>query len=227
MHSAMKFASGRTALLLVDFQEEQRSDPLYATADFETVLANARRLLLAARKYKVPVFHAVYRRDYAIAPLRPFEPQGIDGKPLFSREDSPLTDICGEVAPENGEAVIYKNDASAFSERSLQEQLTALNIEWLIVAGVWTEQCVAASIRDAMAVGLRVLIVKDACGAGSAAIHQTGVLNLANRLYGGGVADVARAETLLGGAEATVWTTDRPVPILYSLQDAAKHYESL
>jgi hypothetical protein len=74
---------------------------------------------------------------------------------------------------------------------------------------------------------MRVLLVKDACGSGSAAIHQTGILNLANRLYGGAVADVTRAEALMGGAEAVVWTTDRPVPILYSLQDAVKYYESL
>lgn len=227
MQSVVKFTRGRAALLLVDFQEEQRSDPPYTTADFDSVLANARRLLLAARKHKLPVFHAAYRRDYAVAPLRPFEPRGGDGEPLFSRKDSPLTGICPEVAPESGEAVIYKNDASAFSEGSLKERLAELRIEWLVVAGVWTEACVAASVRDAMAAGFRVLLVKDACGSGSAAIHQTGVLNLANRLYGGAVADVARAEALMGGREATVWTTNRPVPILYSLQDAPRHYEGL
>ena len=227
MKSTVRFTRGRVALLLIDLQEEQRSDPLYATADIESVLANSRRLLLAARTNKVPVFHAAYRRDYAVAPLRPFEPRSGEGEPLFSRKDSPLTDICGEVAPESGEAVIYKNDASAFSEGSLQQRLAALQIEWLAVAGVWTEACVAASVRDAMAAGLRVLLVKDACGSGSAAIHQTGILNLANRLYGGGVADVARAEALFGGAEVTIWTTDRPVPILYNLQNAAQQYENL
>ncbi len=227
MKSAVKFTNGRTALLIIDLQEEQRSDPLYAAADISKVLKNARRLLFAARKHKIPVFHAAYWRDYAVAPLRPFEPQGEDGCPLFSLKDSPLTAICREVAPENGEAVIYKNDASAFSEGTLKERLAALRIEWLVIAGVWTESCVAASVRDAIAAGLRVLLVKDACGSGTAAIHQTGVLNLANRLYGGGVADVMRAEALMAGAEATVWTTDRPVPILYSLQDAVEHYESL
>lgn len=227
MRSAVSFKSKRFALLLIDLQEEQRSDPLYATAGFGSVLANARRLLLAARRHKVPVFHAAYRRDFALRPPRPFEPGAANGAPVFSQKDSPLTEICPEVAPEAGEAVIYKNDASAFDEGSLRARLARLEIEWLAVAGVWTEACVAASVRDAMAAGLRVLVVKDACGSGSAAIHQTGILNLANRLYGGAVADAARAESLLGGAEATVWTTDRPVPILYSLQDAAKHYESL
>jgi nicotinamidase-related amidase len=225
--TALRFEPGRVALLLIDLQEEQRSDPLYATANFASVLANAQRLLAAARRHKVPVFHAAYRRDFSIRSPRPFEPGAANGAPVFSQKDSPLTEICREVAPEANEAVIYKNDASAFDEGSLQTRLAGLQIEWLVVSGVWTEACVAASVRDAMTAGLRVLLVKDACGSGSVAIHQTGILNLANRLYGGAVADTARAEALLGGEEATVWTTDRPVPILYDLRDAATHYESL
>jgi len=227
MHSTVSFKNRRVALLLVDFQEEQRADPPYTTENFDSVLANARRLLLAARKHNIAVFHAAYRRDFSLRPPRPFEPGAANGMPLFSQKDSPLIEICREVAPEQEETIIHKNDASAFDEGSLQSRLAQLQIEWLVMAGVWTEQCVAASVRDAMAAGLRVLLVKDACGSGTAAIHLTGILNLANRLYGGAVADVARAEALLGGEEATVWATDRPVPILYSLRDAVKHYESL
>jgi nicotinamidase-related amidase len=227
MKSPVSFKSGRVALLLVDLQEEQRGLPPYTAADFDSVLAKARRLLLAARRHEVPVFHAAYRRDFALCPPRPFEPGATNGMPLFSHKDSPFSEICREVAPGEDETVIYKNDASAFDEGSLQARLAKLEIEWLVVAGVWTEACVAATVRDAMAAGLRVLLVKDACGSGTSAIHQTAILNLANRLYGGGVADVGRAEALMGGAEANVWATDRPVPILYSLQDAAEHYESL
>ena len=47
-------------------------------------------------------------------------------------------------------------------------------------------------MKDAVASGFRVLLVKDACGSGSAAMHQTGILNLANRLYGGAVTDTVR-----------------------------------
>jgi len=57
----------------------------------------------------------------------------------------------------------------------------------LMVAGVWTEACIAATVRDALALGFRVLVVKDACASGTEAMHQTAILNLANRLYGGAV----------------------------------------
>ena len=57
-------------------------------------------------------------------------------------------------------------------------------------------------MRDAIAHGFRVLLVKDACGSGTEAMHQTGILNLANRLYGGAVADTAKACRLFAGETA-------------------------
>ena len=44
-------------------------------------------------------------------------------------------------------------------------------------------------MKQAVDLGFRVILVKDACGSGSTAMHQTGILNLANRLYGGAVID--------------------------------------
>ena len=129
--------------------------------------------------------------------------------------------------PVAGEPVIHKNDASAFCEGKLQPLLAAKATEWLIVSGVWTEACVAASVRDAMAHGLRVLLVKDACGSATEAMHQTGILNLANRLYGGAVADTARVLQLFSGEPASLWITERPVPIFFSYADAIKHYDQL
>lgn len=217
----------RTALLLVDLQEEQRHDPLYKAFGIEAVLANAARLLDAARDSERLVVHAAYCRDYALHPPRPFEPIGADGKSTFSDAASPMTAICEEVAPLGSETVIYKNDASAFSESGLAKQLAAADIEWLVIAGVWTEACVAATVRDAMVRGLRVLLVKDACGSGTQAMHETAMLNLANRLYGGAVADTERTVALLKGEVRPVWATERPVPILFDYTTAARFYAEL
>jgi len=227
VRTALSIDPRRAGLLLVDFQEEQRVDPYYPVERFETVLANARSLLLAARRRRVPVFHAAYRRDFEACPPRPFEPRGELGAAAFSDRQSPLTAICPEVAPADGEPVIHKNDASAFCEGDLAPLLGKAGVEWLVVAGVWTEACVAASVRDAMAKGFRVLLVKDACGSATAAMHQTGILNLANRLYGGAVADTSRALKLLDGQEAEAWVAERPVPILFGYADAARLFDSL
>jgi maleamate amidohydrolase len=217
----------KTALLIVDLQEDQRSDPLCVAADLDHVLAKTARLLEAARANDVKVFHAAFVRDFEKRPPRPFEPLAEDGGPAFSRKESPLVAICHEVAPLGDEVVLHKNDASAFEEGSLQERLTSIGVEWLLVAGVWTEACIAASVRDAMAGGFRVLLVKDACTSGTVAMHQTGVLNIANRLYGGAIADTERAVGLLNGHAANVWWNDRPVPFRFTLEDVEAMYRSL
>jgi maleamate amidohydrolase len=227
MHTRLTLDRKKTALLLVDLQEEQRHDPLYRVEDFDTVLANARALLDECRRRGLSVVHAAYRRDFDSCPPRPFEPLGGDGKPAFSDAENPLTAICEEVRPADSEPVIHKNDASAFSEASLTGLLTKGGIDWLVIGGVWTEACVAATVRDAIATGLHVLLIKDACGSGTEAMHRTAVLNLANRLYGGAVADTRRALALLGGEETDVWIPERPVPILWRFDDVDAHYRSL
>jgi nicotinamidase-related amidase len=131
------------------------------------------------------------------------------------------------VAPQASEPVIHKNDASAFCEDNLDPFLSEAGIEWLVIAGVWTEACVAATVRDAIARGFRVLLVKDACGSGTEAMHKTAVLNLANRLYGGAVADTAHAIDLFQDKAVEAWVAERPVPILFDFADAAERYAEL
>ena len=227
MKVSLSLTSSKVALLLVDFQEEQRVDPTIQPENLDNVLVKARQLLATARERSVPVFHAGYVRDFAIRPPRPFELRSADGGASFSDKTNPLVAFCAEVAPAPGETVILKNDASAFEEGSLAGRLHDLKTEWLVIAGVWTEQCIAASVRDAMTAGFRVLIVKDACTSGTVAMHQSAVLNLANRLYGGAVADLARTLALLKGETSEVWRTKKPVPIRFTFDDVSAHYDRL
>ena len=85
----------------------------------------------------------------------------------------------------------------------------------------------AATVKDGVERGTHMLLVKDACGSGSDAMHQTAVLNMANRLYGGAVADTARAIALIGGDTARVWRTELPVPIKFTWASAAADYAAL
>lgn len=227
MRQELSIDARRAALVLVDLQEEQRQDPYYVVPDLDAVLGNARALLEAARAHGMRVVHVAYKRDFAAVPKRPFEPVTAEGRPTFSDANSLLVAICREVAPRAGETVIEKNDASAFSTGELEPLLRAAGVEWVIVAGVWTEACVAATVRDAIPRGFRVLLVKDACGSGSAAMHQTGILNLANRLNGGAVANAATACRLIAGERAKVWVAEKQVPILFGYEDARSYYEAL
>jgi len=214
-------------LLLVDIQEEQRTDPDYLADGFDRVLSNASKLLAAARSNEFQVAHAAYIRDFSTEPPRPFEATRPDGSPTFSDGAAGLTAICDEVAPTSDETVITKSDASAFLGTSLKQLLADGSTEWLIICGVWTEACIAATVRDAILHGFRVMLVKDACGNGSKAMHETAVLNLANRLYGGGICDTERAATLLGGDKANVWRLVDPVPLRFTQDNITQLYNEL
>src|SRR3546814_20989759 len=119
MRATLSIEAEAAALLLIDLQEEQRQVPHYAVAGFEAGLANAQRLLAAARVGGLRVIHTAYRRDFDACPPRPLELRMPDGTAFFSDKRSPLIALCPEVAPLPGEALLFKNDARAFCEGEL------------------------------------------------------------------------------------------------------------
>jgi nicotinamidase-related amidase len=215
----------KAALLCIDLQEEHRGDPRYLVAGFDAVLANVARLQKAARASGVAPIHAAYRVDTAA--MRPFHPVMQDGTSAFSDKDDPLTALCPEIGPHGDEPVLVKAEASAFGDGRLAELLKRRGIEWLFVCGVWSEACVDATVKHAVAAGFRVALVKDACGSGSEAMHQTAVLNLANRLYGGAVVDTQRALGLMAGQTIEAWQVEGAVPLRFSFENAAALYRGL
>ena len=214
----------KTAAIFIDLQEEHRQDRRFLAEGFDRVIVNAQALLIAARANGVPVFHYAYVADPAS--VRPFHPLLPDGKSVFSDRDDPLTAICPEVAPAGDEKLILKAQASAFGQ-GLGRELKADGVEWLIVCGVWTEACVDATVKDAQALGFRVLLVKDACASGTWAMHQTGILNMANRLYGGAIADKKDACRLMAGETVEAWQIEGAVPFRFTFETAAELYDGL
>lgn len=215
------------ATLFVDLQEEHRQDERYLVAGFDRVIANVRRLQQRARAGGIPVFHSAYVVDLATSSERPNHPVLPDGRSAFSDKDDPRTAVCAEVGPVGDERLLVKAEASAFGARSLADDLRSRGIVWLLVAGVWTEACIAATVRDALALGFRVMVVKDACASGTEAMHQTAILNLANRLYGGAVVATSDAIRLMDGETIDAWQVPGPVPLRYTYATAAELYEAI
>lgn len=226
MKSPISIQRGTAAAVFIDLQEEHRGDSRYLVEGFDGILANVQRLQAAARRNHVPLYHWAYIVDLD-SQHRPFHPLDAEGKSAFSDKSDPLTAICAEVAPAPGEAMLVKAEASALRTGPAADALKARGIEWLVVSGVWTEACVDATVKDAVARGFRVLLVKDACGSGSAAMHQAGILNLANRLYGGAVTDTEGACRLLAGETVTAWQVEGSVPLRFTFDNAERIYAAL
>lgn len=227
MHADLTLPVGQTALVVVDLQEEHRADQRFLVTDFAGVLRQSARLIAAARGAGIPVLHAAYVRNFALAPPRLLEPLGDGGTPLFSPLGHALTEICPEVAPMPGEFVVRKNDASCFSDLSFQQEVQRLGATHLVVCGVWTEACIAATVRDAVAEGLRVVLVKDACGSGTVTMHQTALLHLVNRMYGGAVASTDAAVALICGETVEVWQLQGSTPLRFDADSITRAYDAL
>jgi maleamate amidohydrolase len=217
----------KAAALFIDLQEEHRKDRRYLVAGFDSILANVQRLQQAARTIGIPVIHSTYIIDAAAENLHPFHPVMADGTSAFSDKGSPLSETCPEVGPVANETVLVKTEASAFGKDFLAHRLNASGVEWVFIAGVWTEACIDASVRQAIDLGFRVILIKDACGSGTSAMHQTAILNLANRLYGGAVTDTDGACRLMAGETADVWVVEGAVPLRFTYENAAELYREL
>ena len=226
MKRTLHIDRNRMAAIFIDLQEEHRADPRYLVEGYAGVLAEARRLQDMARRHGVPLYHAAYVVDPA-KPGRPFHPMQADGRSAFSDKDDPRIAICAEVASAAEEAVIFKSEPSLFGASSPAEELRRNGIEWLAIAGVWTEACVDATVKDAIALGFHVLLVKDACGTASTAMHQTAILNLANRLYGGAVVGTDQACRLIAGEPVESWQVRGSVPLRFTYENASDLYAEL
>jgi len=226
MRQAFALGRSKSALLCIDLQEEHRQDQRLLAVEYDRVIANVMRLQRAARESGVAIYHFAYVVDTGAATTLTHHPKLPDGRSAFSDKDDPLTAICPEVAPLGEERLVIKSEASAFGA-GLGDEIKAANIDWLFIVGVWTEACIDASVKAALKLGFRVALVKDACGSGSAAMHEIGILNLANRLYGGAVVSTDAACSLMQGGTAEGWIPNSPVPIRYGYEDASEIYRSL
>jgi nicotinamidase-related amidase len=154
--------SARAALLLIDMQVDfgapdgamarQGRDVTMAQA----AMAKAVTLAEAARAGGVPV---VFVRLLA----RPGEE--------FCVEGTVGADFIGPL-PRPGEMIVSKSRFSAFTDTGLAEQLRALGIDTVVLAGLTTECCIQASAWAALEQDFRVILAADACAAYEQDLHR-------------------------------------------------------
>lgn len=137
----------RTALLLVDFQDEFVHGRL-RLPDVGPAIARASELLAWARRSGVLV---VAVRNVAARPDSPVFAQG-----------SPTSAFVPALEPRAGELSIVKSIAGAFSRTDLDTTLRARDIDTLIVAGLMTHLAVLATASDATVLGYHTVVAGDA-----------------------------------------------------------------
>ncbi|MEM8744888.1 MAG: cysteine hydrolase family protein [Pseudomonadota bacterium] len=141
----------KTALVLVDIQNDYFEGGLWPVDKMQHVAANAARLLDHARTTGQAIFHV--RHEFLS-----------DDAPFF-RPGSPGARIHTSVTPTDGERVILKHSPNSFQKTPLHEELKAKGITDLVVCGAMSQMCIDATTRAAADLGYRVRVIEDACGA--------------------------------------------------------------
>ena len=150
----------RPALVLVDLQRDFLDRP--GLEPPESALLHQVQLLLAGcRRRGVPVVH--------IHTLT--RPDGQDRMPHWVREGivacvagTPGAAPPAGVAPVPGEAVVAKRFFSGFGNPALATELGQRGCRLLIIAGIYLNGCVQATILDAYQAGYVVWVASDAVG---------------------------------------------------------------
>ncbi|MGE4291681.1 MAG: cysteine hydrolase family protein [Desulfovibrio sp.] len=113
--------------------------------------AEAARLLTAWRASGRPVLHV---RHESVRPGATFFLPGSTG-----------AEICPQVAPLAGEAVITKHFPNSFRETGLERALRGQGISRLVLVGMMTNMCIDTTVRAAFDLGFDCVVAHDACAA--------------------------------------------------------------
>jgi maleamate amidohydrolase len=156
-------------------------------SNVDSVIEAVCRLLEAARAAKIPIFFTTWDWDPSMPPSPHDRKVRMDLKP----GEEKLFELDARLGRREGERVIAKRYASAFKATNLNENLTALGVDTLIVTGVSTSHCVYATCRDATD-SFRVIVPREAVGERCEIMHEVNLLDIELDL-----ADVAPLQSVL------------------------------
>ena len=96
-------------------------------------------------------------------------------KPGFNNillpKDEHASQVVEALAPRGDEIVVTKTTDSALTGTGLRLILANLGIRSVICVGVFTDQCVSSTVRSLADESFDVIVLEDACAAGSDALH--------------------------------------------------------
>lgn len=201
---------GKVALLVIDMQNTylDRPDPptlsagdlarYHAWTPFHermhgTVIPNNRRLLERFRALGLDVLFARIAclrtdgRDRSLSQKKP------GWNNLLLPKDEAASQILPQIAPLDGEIVVTKTTDSALTGTNLRLVLSNMGITHVVCSGIFTDQCVSSTVRSLADESFDVIVVDDACAAGSMDLHVS-ELERIHMIY----ANVMNTDELIG-----------------------------
>ncbi len=168
----------RTALLVVDLQkgeynaEKSAENPSHRYLHDrirDVVIPNGQRLIAACRGAGIEVMYTVIE-----CLTKDGRDRGLDYKisGIFAAKGSWEAEVIDELRPGDDDIVIPKTSSSLFNSTNCEYVLRNLGIEYVMVMGVLTDQCVETAVRDGCDRGFLMTLVDDACATVSEQRHR-------------------------------------------------------
>ena len=173
-------APGHTVLVVIDPQNDfLHADGWYAQQGIDIshmrrTIEPTKELVAEARRRSVPVVWT--RHGYADAAeagpfleLRPFLRDGGLRRGTWGWELYDELDVRAE------DPLVEKKRLSAFFDTNLEEVLRDLDAETVLICGVLTNQCVAATSKDASFLDFRPIVVEECTGTTLPHLHEPAI----------------------------------------------------
>ena len=164
-----KIDKNNTALLVIDLQKGEYNPEIISKKPHDKymwdrinniVLPNGKKIIDKCRQNKVEVIYTViesYTKDG--------RDRGIDYKisGIFCAKNSKEAEVLDEIKPLDDEIIIPKTSSSVFNSTNIEYVLKNLSIQYLMIFGIVTDQCVETAVRDGCDKGFLITLIEDAC----------------------------------------------------------------
>lgn len=181
-----------TALLIVDIQntyleppedqlEAARWQPFYDRMNNQVIPTTA-AIIEQARNRNIEVIfvriacHKNNGRDRSLSQKKP----GFNY--LLLPKKSEESQIVPELEPQEDEIVLIKTTDSALTGTNLRLILSNMGISNVVVAGIFTDQCISSTVRSLADESFNVIVVEDCCAAATQKLHKN-ELETINMIY--------------------------------------------
>lgn len=161
----------KQALIVIDLQNDYFPDGKFPLWNTESTLANVEAAIANARARQIPVVLVQHVVD-ATKGTAPFFNEGTPGGAIHPRVLAAAPDA----------AIVTKAFADSFHHTTLEETLSRLGVEELLICGMMTQNCVTHTAISKAAEKYSVKILTDSCTTVDQMIHGIALNALSTRV---------------------------------------------
>ena len=159
------------ALLVIDLQNDYFPGGKFPLWNTDVVLTNIEQAIKAARTKGIAVIHIQHIANPKMG-IAPFFNQGTDGVNIHPRVLAAAPD-----AP-----VVVKEHADSFFGTKLEETLSGLGVDELLICGMMTQNCVTHTAISKSAEKYKVTVLTDCCTTVDEMLHNIALHALSTRV---------------------------------------------